>query len=207
MSLRWAKTGPDARRRTKATQGKESLRSDNDADGPVLAHPKGDTLFARPRRRSSSATRSIESPRRRFLMAGENRVVAGSLGSEIDSQAKSVPRPCEWVDPSDFFHFWPRSGGPPMPPVKAIVPDVASRQRISLPALFLNYLSQLMLPSGNNYCPTTSPAYPTASVGGRGDTSASIWQLLAWRNSRLWAAPNSRQAASIAAMAPPPQAL
>ena len=69
----------------------DTPRSDNDADGPFAAHPKGDTLFARPRRRSSSATHSSRI-RRRSLMAGENRVVAGSLGSFRRSRTLSVGR-------------------------------------------------------------------------------------------------------------------
>ena len=71
--------GPGCEASDRSVSANDTLRSDNDADGPFPAHPKGDTLFARPRRHSSSLYR-LDRGRRRSLMAGENRVVAGSLG-------------------------------------------------------------------------------------------------------------------------------
>jgi len=58
---------------------------DNEADGPFPAHPPGDASFACTRRRSSSPYLSIDTPRRRSLIAGEICIGAGPLGSEIDS--------------------------------------------------------------------------------------------------------------------------
>ena len=86
MTPRWVGNGPDARRRIEAYLTVDvTLRSDNQADGPFLAHPPGDASFARTRRRSSSPYLSIDTPRRRSLIAGEICIVAGPLGSEIDS--------------------------------------------------------------------------------------------------------------------------
>jgi len=88
MTPRWVGNGPDARRRIEAyLTVDDTLRSDNQADGPFPAHPPGDASFARTRRRSSSPYLSIDMPRRRSLIAGEICIVAGPLGSEIDSKS------------------------------------------------------------------------------------------------------------------------
>src|SRR5437879_9365001 len=66
----------------------DTLRSDNDADGPFPA-PRRRHAF-RPPSASLLLADSLESTRRRSLMAGENRVVAGSLGFEIGSKGERV---------------------------------------------------------------------------------------------------------------------
>jgi hypothetical protein len=74
-----------------------SLRSDNAADGLFPAHPKGDTLFGRPRRRSDFLLKlpQARALRRRSLMAAENRVVAGSLaifrGTKRSREGQLIP--------------------------------------------------------------------------------------------------------------------
>src|SRR5579862_5959524 len=91
MAPRWPGKGPDARRRAEAYQPKDTLRPDNAADGLFPGHPKGDVLFASPRRRSSSPYAPLDTTRRRSLMRGENHVVAGSLASHTRSKGFKAP--------------------------------------------------------------------------------------------------------------------
>src|SRR5580704_5840944 len=54
MSLRWAGKGPDSRTQGRSVSSMDTLSPEDAADGPFPAHPQGDALFGRPRRRSSS---------------------------------------------------------------------------------------------------------------------------------------------------------
>jgi len=91
MTLRWAGNGPDARRSGEATLtkrvGEPRQRRRWAISGPPL---RGDALFGRPRRRSSSTTIRSWSPRRRSLMPAENCVVAGSLGCFRSSKSPRI---------------------------------------------------------------------------------------------------------------------
>ena len=90
MTPRWAGKSPDARRRDEATLTKRVVESRQRRrwafSGPPL---RGDTLFGRPRRRSSSTTNLSRLLRRRSLMPAENRVVAGSLAIFRSSQPQT----------------------------------------------------------------------------------------------------------------------
>src|SRR5580658_7642253 len=65
----------------------DTLRPDNEAGGPFPAHPSGATCFS-PRLGGAPPRRivRIDTARRRYLMRGENHVVAGSLGFETGSR-------------------------------------------------------------------------------------------------------------------------
>jgi hypothetical protein len=95
---------------------RDTLRSDNDADGSFPGHPSGDTLLGRPRRRSSSPYLRSDTTRRRSLMAAQNSVVAGSLGFEMVSRITSfcprVQRPWPRLPPA---RLCPRGQRPWLP--------------------------------------------------------------------------------------------
>src|SRR5271170_8403272 len=90
MTPRWAGKGPNARRRAEKYLD-DTLRPDNEAGGPFPAHPFGATCFS-PRLGGAPPRRivRIDTARRRYLMRGENHVVAGSLGFVRGSKWKPV---------------------------------------------------------------------------------------------------------------------